>query len=321
MRPRNACETAGVAATRVYSAVMPVMRPLFLAAGLATLVGCTSGDYCSQALDKQMECASPEQRVLYEGRYDNDRKECRERKDRDQEEEKAELACVQKASCEDYTVCIKAISDARYGNKIRKQVSMAVESGEKLEDALQACRFSGVRDADLDKACGALYAKALEASTRDLEAMREQGAGSDNKCPAIEEMAEKVSPEAKAKIKGLCDEVEASRTANAAIAEARKHLEARTLEVPYQCGIAVDNLERIGNDWARGKLADVAKSCYVELGNAILPSAVPAMQLSCDYQVDQVYKMVKKYNLKDAGLDPWIDKASAKCSNATASAG
>ena len=44
------------------------------------------------------------------------------------------------------------------------------------------------------------------------------------------------------------------------------------------------------------------------------------MQTSCDYQVDQVYKVVKKYNLKAEGLDPWIDKATAKCSGATASA-
>ncbi len=299
---------------------MPNTRPLFLAAGLATLVGCTTGDYCSQALEKQMECASAEQRMLLEGRFENDRKECRERKARDQEEEKAELACVQHASCEEYTACINALSEARYTGKVRKQIAAAVESGEKVDEALQACRFSGVEDTGIHKLCGDLYTRALDAATLDLEAMRDKGVGTEGKCFDVQLMAEKVSPAAKDKIKGLCDEVEASRSAHTAIAEARKNLEAHTLEVPYQCGIAVETLEKIGNDWARGKLSEVTKTCYVELGNAILPTAVPGMQTSCDHQVDQVYKVVKKYNLKDPALDPWIDKATSKCSGATASA-
>ena len=84
--------------------------------------------------------------------------------------------------------------------------------------------------------------------------------------------------------------------------------------MPYQCGIAVESLGKLGNDWARTKLAEVTKTCYVELGNAILPTVVPGMQTSCDHQVDQVYKVVKKYNLTDPALDPWIDKATSKCS-------
>jgi hypothetical protein len=294
---------------------------LALAAGLAPAPGCTTGDYCSQALEKQMECASAEQRMLYEGRYEADRKECRERKDRDQGEETAELACVQKSSCDDYTQCINALSDARYANKIRTQIAAALQSGEKTDEALQTCRFSGVEDAEIGKLCGELFNKALATATKDLEGMRDRGENPEGRCFDVQLMAEKVSPEAKAKIKSLCDEVEASRSAQTAIAEARKHLDARTLEVPYQCGIAVEDLEKIGNDWARTRLADVTKACYVELGAAILPAVVPNMQTSCDYQVDQVYKVVKKYNLKSEGLDPWIDKATAKCSGATASAG
>jgi hypothetical protein len=309
---------------------MPTTRPLFLAYGPAGLLalafglapapGCTTGDYCSQALDKQMECASAEQRMLFEGRFETDRKECRERKDRDQEEEKAELGCVQKNSCEEYTACINALSDARYAGKIRKQIDAALQSGEKLDEALQTCRFSGVEDADIQKLCGELFTRALDTATKDLEAMRDKGENPEGKCFDVVLMAEKVSPAAKAKVKALCDEVDAARSAQTAITEARKNLDARTLEVPYQCGIAVEDLEKIGNDWARTKLAEVTRACYVELGNAILPAVVPNMQLNCDYQVDQVYKVVKKYNLKDASLDPWIEKATAKCSGATASA-
>lgn len=306
---------------------MPTPRSLFLAAGPAALAcgllaahGCTTGDYCSQALDKQMECASAEQRMLFEGRIEADRKECRERKDRDQEAETTELACVQKASCEDYTACINALSDARYAAKIRKQIEAALASGERMDEVLQTCRFSGAEDPTITRLCGDLFGRALATATTELEATRDKGENPGSKCFDVLLIAEKVSPEAKAKIKALCNEVDAARSAQTAIVEARKNVEGKTLEVPYQCGIAVEDLERVGNDWARGKLVDVTRACYVELGAAILPATVPGMQLNCDYQVDQIYKVVKKYNLKDAAIDPWIEKATAKCSGATASA-
>lgn len=294
---------------------------MFLAVGLALLAGCPTGDYCSRALDKQLQCASPEQRVLLEGRFESERKECRERKARDQEEEKAELACVEKSSCEEYTACMNKLSESRHTGKVRQQIAAAVQSGEKIDEALQACRLGKAEDAEIQRLCGGLYARALDTATVYLQAQRDRGEVTEGKCADVLLMAEKVSPEAKTKMSGLCDEVEASRGAHAAIAAAREHIDARTLEVPYQCNLAVESLEKIGNDWARGKLAEVTKTCYVELGAAILPDKVPGMQTACDHQVDQVYKVVKKYNLKDPGIDPWIDKATAKCSGATASAG
>lgn len=306
---------------------MPTTRPLFLGAGLTALVcglwtapGCTTGDYCSQALDRQMECASAEQRMLFEGRLEADRKDCRERKDRDQAAERAELDCVKKSSCEEYTACINALSDARYAAKIRKQIEAALASGEKMDEVLQTCRFSGVEDPEITKLCGELFTRALDTATRDLEGIRDRGENPESRCFDVILVAEKVSPEAKTRMKALCDEVDAARSARTAITEARKNLDARTLEVPYQCGIAVEDLERVGNDWARARLAEVTKACYLELGGAILPAVVPGMQLNCDYQVDQIYKAVKKYNLKDATVDPWIEKATAKCSGATAQA-
>ena len=59
----------------------------------------------------------------------------------------------------------------------------------------------------------------------------------------------------------------------------------------------------------------------IDLGNAILPAVVPTMQYVCDYHVDQVFKAAKKYNLKDAALDPWLEKAKAKCDTPAAAAG
>lgn len=92
---------------------MAFTRPLFLAFGLAAIVGCTTGDFCSQALEKQMKCATAEQRAQLEAQFESNRKECRDRKVRDHDVETAEQACVQKASCEEYTSCMAALAEAR----------------------------------------------------------------------------------------------------------------------------------------------------------------------------------------------------------------
>jgi hypothetical protein len=278
-----------------------------------TTPGCGAGDYCAQVFNKQIECAPAEQKALFEGLKEMALKECREKKDRDQEEEKAELDCAQKSSCEEFKKCMDSLSDARYARKIKKEIEAALKSGEKMDDALSTCKFSDVKDEEVKKLCGELFTKALDTATKDLEAIRDKGADPEGKCFDLTLTAEKVSPEAKTKAEALCKEVDAARRATEAIAEAKKNLDAKNNEVPFQCGMAVEDLEKIGNDWSKGKLTEVTKACYVDLGNNILPAVVPGMQYICDYQVEQVYKAVKKYGLKDAALDPWIEKASGKC--------
>lgn len=294
-----------------------------LAFGLGLLVspGCGGGDYCAVVFNKQIECAPAEQKALFEGLKDLALKECRDKKDRDAENEKAELECAAKAGCEDFKKCMDGLSDAKYAKKVKKEIEAALATGEKLEDALSTCKFSDIKDEGVKKLCGDLFTKALDTATKDLEAIRDKGGDPEGKCFDLTLTAEKVSPEAKTKAEALCKEVDAARRATEAITEAKKNLDAKTNEVPFQCGMAVEDLEKLGNDWSKTKLAEVTKSCYVDLGNAILPAVVPTMQYVCDYHVDQVFKAAKKYNLKDAALDPWIEKAKAKCDTPAAAAG
>ncbi len=67
--------------------------------------------------------------------------------------------------------------------------------------------------------------------------------------------------------------------------------------MPFQCSMAVEDLEKLTSDWAKNKLQEVAKGRYVDLGKKIPPAQVDKM-LICEYQVEQVYKAVKKYNLE-----------------------
>lgn len=289
-------------------------------ATLATLAvpGCGGGDYCAVVFNKQIECAPAEQKALFEGLKDLALKECRDKKDHDAEVEKSELECAQKAGCEDFKKCMDALNDAKYAKKVKKEIEAALATGEKLEEALSTCKFSDIKDDGVKKLCGDLFTKALDTATTDLQGIRDKGGDPEGKCFDLTLTAEKVSPEAKTKAEALCKEVDASRRATEAIAEAKKNLDAKTNEVPFQCGMAVEDLEKIGNDWSKTKLAEVTRACYVDLGNNILPAVVPTMQYICDYQVEQVFKNVKKYNLKDAALDPWIEKAAAKCAGQAA---
>ena len=304
---------------------MNTMHRMFLGSGLLAFglglfvtPGCGGGDYCAVVFNKQIECAPAEQKALFEGLKDLALKECRDKKDRDAEVEKSELECAQKAGCEDFKKCMDALSDAKYAKKVKKEIEVALATGEKLEDALSTCKFSDIKDEGVKKLCGDLFTKALDTATKDLEAIRDKGGDPEGKCFDLTLTAEKVSPEAKTKAEALCKEVDAARRASEAVAEAKKNLDAKTNEVPFQCGMAVEDLEKIGNEWSKTKLAEVAKACYVDLGNNILPAVVPTMQYVCDYQVSQVFKAVKKYNLKDTNLDPWIEKAAPRCADQAA---
>ena len=292
---------------------------LVLGAGLLAFTvgvagpGCGGRDYCAVLLNKQVECAPAEQKALFEGLKDLTLKECRDKQDRDPEVEKSELECAKSSGCEEFMKCMEALSGAKHATTVKREIEAALATGERLEEALSTCKFSDVKDEGAKQLCGALITKAIGVATADLRAIRDKGGDPDGKCFDLTLTAEKVSPEEKATAEALCKEVDASRRATEAITKARANLDAKTNEVPFECGTVVDELDKIGNDWSRAKLAELTTICYVDLGNNILPAVVPGMDFNCEFQVEQVFKNVKKYNLKDPALDPWIEKASAKC--------
>lgn len=280
--------------------------------GLSSTSGCGGGDYCATVFNKGVECASPEEKALAEGLKELVMKDCRETKDRDPEEEKAELECAQKSACDEYKKCRQELSDKKQAIRIKREVEGALKTGEKMEDALSSCKYSDIKDDEVKKLCGDLFKKSIDAATKELEGIRDSGGDGLSKCFDLQATAEKVSAEEKTRADALCKEVEAGKRAKEALDEAKKNLDAGTNEVPFQCSMAVEDLEKLTSEWAKAKLQEVAKGCYVDLGKKILPAQVDKM-LICEYQVEQVYKAVKKYDLKDDELDPWIAKADAKC--------
>lgn len=283
-----------------------------LALGLSGLA-CGRGDRCATIVDRQIACAPTEQRAYLKEDRERALVQCREQSGRDPAAGQEALACAEQRSCDGVRRCSDVIRDRDRAREVRREIEAALASGERREAALSTCHFIELKDEGVKQLCGQLFAQALATASRELESIRDRGGDPEGRCFDLGMTAEKVSPEARLRAEALCKEVDASARARAAIAEARQNIEASVHEVPFQCGTAALDLERIGNDWARARLAEVTRACYVELGASILPAVVPTMQYTCEFHVGQVFKAVRKYGLADPTLTPWIEKATAKC--------
>jgi hypothetical protein len=294
-----------------------IMRALLVppVLGLVALAGaaCGRGDRCVTIVERQIACAPTEQRSYLKDGRERALAQCRERSGRDPAADQEVLDCAGKRSCDEVRRCSEVIRDRDRAREVRLEIEAALASGKGREAALSTCHFIELKDEGVKQLCGELFAQALATATSEVEAIRDRGGDSEGRCFDLGMTAERVSAEAKLRAEALCKEVDASMRAKAAIAEARRNIATRTHEVPFQCSTAVEDLERIGNDWARARLAEVTRACYVELGASILPAVVPTMQYTCEFHVGQVFKAVRRYGLVDSTLAPWIEQASAKC--------
>lgn len=290
--------------------MLAALRPLVLAS--LVLSGCNRAEPCVVVIDRSIECSSSEDRPLRELLKDAHVKECRERGATGEEDVAGELECARLPSCEEHSRCLHGIADRQLARQVKRDVAAAGESDEKRLEAVLSCELYQGEDAEVLGLCRDLSARAVEAEIREVAAIRDRGGEAGGRCDYLMRMAGSVSPEQKAKAEALCKEAEVGQRAWQAIDQAKRNLVGGTLEVPFQCAMAVDELAALGSDWAKGKLQEVLRDCYLELGKRILPARIEA-DSDCEFQVALVYEAVKKYGLKDAALDPWIAKADTSC--------
>lgn len=265
-------------------------------------------DLCTTLFDKTMQCGTAEERTLISNRKETTIKGCKERH-REPEEEKAELACTLKPNCDDYLTCRRELGTAQ----LKKEAELALKTGENFERVFDTCKTGDVRDDAAKKLCVDIFKQAIATATRELAPLRDSGAlTGSSKCIALQTLAERVSPEEKAAADVVCKEVEAGRRAKEALDVVDSYLKVGVKEVPVECDMALEDLEKLESEWAKTRLKEVAARCIIDLGNTILPAKVKKM-LICEYQVEKVYKAVKKYSLSDPTLDPLIAKAAKKC--------
>lgn len=285
---------AGKAGPVEAEATAPVVRPAL--------------EYCAAIYDKAYACASPREKLKIAEIRDEVMAACRGREERDTLEEKAELACATRPTCEEYEACQQELDAA----EATRELEAALAGGEGLADAAVTCKLGGATDERTKRLCGQVLARAVEQQTREVTAIRDRGGDGLKACVELQAIAGEISAEERARAELLCKETEASRRASEALAEARTFLDAGKLELPFQCGMAIEDLEPLATEWARARLREVVQGCHVELGKRILPARVPKMVI-CEYHVEQVYDAVVRLAVADAALEPWIARAAKKC--------
>jgi hypothetical protein len=216
--------------------------------------------------------------------------------------------CTLEPTCEEYQAC----SEGRpTGGSSPRGSSPPEVSPADLARMLEDCKFGGAgRNAPLT--CDEVFSRSFDAMSAEVTTLRDAGGDALARCYDFTSLGQRMSAAHQLQAEALCKESEAGRRAREALDEAGRNLRDDVLEVPFQCGLAVEDLEILTSEWARAKLAEVHRTCHIELGKKILPVVVKKMK-HCDYQVELVYKAVKKFGLQDPELDPWIVKAERKC--------
>lgn len=285
---------------------------LVLSAACTSWTGAPAGDsdYCARFRDRSIECAAPDEQRDVALNWSRNFAFC-EQKYREPGEVEAYLDCVQRSTCDEYHRCASEVSARILAVHRKQRVAEAAGSGEGLYVALVDCRSGEIEDEEALRQCATVFEKGLAAGMKDLERARDNGLHS-GLCPDLEDIAAKVSPEARGRAELLCKEVAAGDEASGALALARWFFNDDRLEMPGECDRASEALATLTTPWARARLQEVLKACYVDLGRKILQARVGEMR-TCEAPVAQIYRAVERYDLKEPQLDAWIAKAKPKC--------
>ncbi len=209
-------------------------------------------------------------------------------------------ACVDKTGDEQKT-CAYTVKVERSANKARAEKDWSYMTSR--------CKEYGT----LVPACDGIVKEAIGEASKELLAIRDKGEDSIKACVELKGAAEAGGPEAVAAAEALCEEAEASAYAAEGMAQAKANAAANKADMPIRCSMALEKLQALNNDWAKGRAKEAAQGCYVDLGEVILAAEVPKMKYSCSYHAQQVYDVVKAYDLHDPELDVLMAKADGLC--------
>jgi hypothetical protein len=277
----------------------------------AATTGCESK--CHRYVTKAKECIAP---TKFEKPADTDKEisQCEGELAQHRQQTEATVACADQSSCAQFNACRLDVMKKQDRADMLATVASAMASNEFSGRAMSRCEygldlFKG--DRQIEDACAAYLDGAIAAGIVAMRATRDAGQIADAECYAVRAMAKKRGSEAK--VGELCDEVGANTGIQAALAAAKKNLDGKTAEIPYQCAAAIDTLDKLKSDWAKSQAAKVAKACYADLGQLVLETSVPTMGPACDIVVRKVYNGIKRFNLQNDTNRPLMDRAAKLC--------
>jgi hypothetical protein len=273
--------------------------------------GC--GDKCHKFMNKAKECI-PGLKDEKPGEADKDIKQCQDELLKNKEDTEATLACADKSTCADFMDCQKDVMKKHERKEVLATISSATKANDFDGKAMTSCEygidmFKG--DKEVEDACGAYLDQAIAAKTTALIAKRDKGDDAGTECYMLRETAKKRGSDAKIEV--LCNEISAAKDVKEAIAAAKKNMDGKTADMPFNCDYAIEQLEKIHSDWSKAQAIKVAQACYVDLGQIILEAKVPGMAYVCEYGVEKVYNGIKKFNLQNDKNKPLLAKADKLC--------
>lgn len=187
------------------------------------------------------------------------------------------------------------------------QIADARKSGD-WGTAMRACKErTGVAE------CPTAGKEALDALMKKMMELRDKGEDGVVLGLDAEAAAAVVGGDAPDRVKTARAELAAGETAAKAIRDATENIAAKKIDLPLYCGIAIESLNEIGSEWAKGRSKEVAQTCYGDLGKVILAAEVPKMQYVCDVNVQYVYDGAKAAGLTDPELLAALAPADALC--------
>lgn len=267
------------------------------------------------------------------------------------EEAQEDLACMKEDSCEKVETCAKAKRGKARAKKITEKIAAGkwkdafddctlIEeyysddtfkaecnkvfanadkiTGDDMSSVMFRCQ-SGDKikkvAPDFEKACKTLASGQLAAFQKAATAARDAGKNDFKVCLDLKKAAELAGAETAAAAQKQCDEMAASEEAKKAADEARSNATAKKTSVPYQCDSAAEKLEKLDTDWAKKRIEDVYKACYVELGQVVIAEKGKDAKYVCPYEITKITDGIKKHELvaKFPELADVMKKLPAKC--------
>jgi hypothetical protein len=274
------------------------------------------GEACGLIFDRQVACADEGSRK----RLAIDRKEvvagCKSDAARSVVDDHAALRCLELSDCREFTGCIAQLERQRSLRRLKIEVVKAVRNGGSDDEARLACTTHGRDDAEIEHLCDELYALMHARALADLERVRDGSDVSDHRggCQRQLDDAAKISPEARAEVALLCEEIAAAALVKEAMGDAQLARFSDTPKFPATCETTLARLDQLKSPWAAQARRNLARTCYVMLGGDLLPRLVAKSR--CEPPLDRLVAEVRRYGFADPGIDRWMARAERTCARA-----
>jgi hypothetical protein len=277
------------------------------------------GEACRLLVEREIECAEEERRKYAATLRGESIAACREEDGRTVEDDRAALRCVGMTDCGEFTACVAQADAARALRTLKIVVMMAVRGRLTDATARRACATHGRDDAEIEHLCAELNVLTLAQVQAELQGMRDRGEFFDQRevCERSLEVAGQISQEDRERVTGWCEEIEAARVIQQLKGDRETVLVyGGTVDaLPWSCEDAIRRLDALRSPWAGEMRQAVARICYVEIGQKLLPKLV-AKAKTCEPPLDQFVREVRRYGFSDPGIDRWIARAERKCASA-----